>query len=467
MSIMDTLPIKRAVVFGAGNMACGLLGELLYESGYHTTFIARRREIVDSLNTHEGYLVGIAGETDHWIRVRKCQAVSSQDTEASIEAVATADIVFTAVGIDNLPVIAPLVAEGLWRRAERRGGPLNVIASENLPGTGAYLRHKILDGSSADKAMLLDKTVGFSAALTHRIMTGGESMDGILHFTVDVPGDLIIDSRGLVEPLPIIYHAVVSDNFDAMFLGKLSTINLAQAVAAYIGHRYGCKYVHEAASHPMVAPTVRSALAESVAAFKAEFPELGRDVEHDAEEALLRIADPGLNDTIARIAKGPQRKLAAQERLLGPTRLAERHNLPYENLAKTIAAALAYHDEHDIQSRTMQYVIGTDGVDKILTEVCGMLPHERLAQNVKRQWANLTGKGTGAFEIEHDDLLAEVISAVGDELIEKYDPELVRNVMDRVVEDFHGARISSFLATLVKKRACEYLKENSEQLLAI
>lgn len=459
MNIMSN-GARKAVVFGAGKMACGLLGQLLWESGFQTTFIARRPETASALNENNGYSVSIVGKSFHRSRVRNCSAISSLDHEAIIEAVATADIVFTAVGIDNIPLIAPDIAEGLWRRAEKGGRFLNIIASENLPGTGAYLRHQIvLACSSSGKAVLLDKTAGFSAALTHRIMTGGEILDGMLHFTVDNHVDLVIDSRGLAGALPEIHNTSVSADFDALFMEKLYTRNLAQAVAAYMGHQYGCQYIHEAAKHPAIAPVVEGAVAEAVAAFKTQFPALGIDIDADAAEAIVRISDPGLRDTVARIAKGPQRKLAAQERLLGPARAASRHGLPHGHLAVAIAAALAYQDEQDQQSVAMQQSISSYGVDKILTEVCGLLPHEPLAQSIKLHYSQLSAHGAPVAIAKDEELLKGLMQDMHMELSGKYERHVVSDVLAGVARVFEGARIPGYLPILMKKKVSERLRQ--------
>jgi mannitol-1-phosphate/altronate dehydrogenase len=142
-------------------------------------------------------------------------------------------------------------------------------------------------------------------------MTGGEIVGGKLHYIVDVPGDLIIDKRGLIQPLPTLYHSTISAEFDALFLEKLSTINLVQAVSSYIGYLHGYRYVHEAVMHHDIVRLVKAAAAEATAAFKVEFPHLSAGIDYDVKEAITRISDPGLGDTIARICKGPQRKLAS------------------------------------------------------------------------------------------------------------------------------------------------------------
>ena len=453
MGPAETRYMKRAVVFGAGKMACALLGELLFESGFNTLFVARSRNI-SAINRQNGYVVGVAGETAHWVRVRDCTAVETVEYEQIVEAVANADIVFTAVGIDNIPAIAPLIAEGVWRRLDRgRKQPLNVIASENLPGTGVYLRHQIVGAASREKALLLDKYVGFSAALTHRIMTGGEQRHGLLHFTVDTPGDLIIDRRGLVEPVPEIAHAEISDDFDALFFEKLSTTNLAQAVASYLGWREGLRFVHESALHPKIAPFVHAAMNEAVAAFQAEYPTLGASVVRDAKQAIIRIADPGLGDTVERICRSPMRKLGAQERLIGPVRLAVRHGLPHDKLVLAVAAALTYYDERDVQSKILQYMIANEGLDYVLTAVSGLLPHEPLTLEIKVAWAQLMQERSEVpYRLDRSQVIEKIISDVVTEMTVEANGQDIEHHARAIADEFSGARITTFLPILVRNK---------------
>ena len=42
----------KAVVFGTGRIACGVIGELLNDAGCTITFIGRNRGVVDNLNRH-------------------------------------------------------------------------------------------------------------------------------------------------------------------------------------------------------------------------------------------------------------------------------------------------------------------------------------------------------------------------------------------------------------------------------
>jgi mannitol-1-phosphate 5-dehydrogenase len=379
-----------AVVFGAGKMGCGLLGRLLHLSDYDTVFVARRAEVVNAINRHSGYWLTVAGPTVRRVRVRRCRALLLADRPAVTLAVARADLVLTGLGVDNLAAIAPLVAEGLWRRSQGLAArPLNVVACENLPGAGAYLRHQIVSAASLDRGLAVERCGGFGAALTRRIMTGGEIRDGELWFAVSGSPELVVDTKGLKGVFPRLHGVTFTESFDALVKRKLFTLNLAQAAAAYLGYRCGCRYVHDAAVHPAVAPTVRSAVEEARAALQAEFPDQRAEIARDAARAIAEIAAPSLADTVRRVARDPRRKLSSVERLVGPARLAARHGLPHDDLSLVIAAALTYDHPDDAAARDIQRAIATEGIEKMLAIDCGLLPYEPLARAVKERWHEL------------------------------------------------------------------------------
>ncbi len=455
---MSTRP--QAIVFGAGKVACGLLGRLLFESGYQSLFVARRPEVIDAIQHHQGYSVHVLNGGVHHLAIAECSALSISDRNRVAEAVSRSAIVFSAVGIDNLAAISPVIARGLWQRS-RAGDkrPLNVIACENLPGAGAYLRHQIVSVAPADNAMVVDSVGGFSAALTRQIMTGGDIENGKINFSVEGDSDLVIDTWGLKSPLPEIHGAQLTSEFSAMVKRKLFTLNCAHAVAAYLGYREGCRYVHEAAAHPRVRPVLTGALAEAQAALKAEFPNQSKAIDEEVLGALDQIVDARLRDPITRVARRPRRKLSPRERLLGPARLASQHKLSNTNLCIGIAAALAYDYSKDPEAVAIQAAIMAEGLEKVITEDCGLLPHEDLAQAVKHQWHRLKrgALDNAASPDSGNPALQKIMSSVTFELSQKYNAELVSEVVTRVAERFKEARVWSYVPILLKKNASQEL----------
>jgi mannitol-1-phosphate 5-dehydrogenase len=386
--------LRRAVVFGAGKMACGLLGHILRQSRCDVLFVARRRDVVDAITRSGGYRLTLLGKRAQRLAIRGCRACSLQDAGLVVDQVARADVVMTGIGIDHLASVAPLIAQGLWQRSQMAGArPLNVIACENLRGAGAYLRHQIVSAADVGQAMAVNAVGGFAAALTRRIMTGGVLDHGELSFTLSGEPDLVVDRKGLKQPLPQLVGVSFTSEFAALVMRKRFTLNCGQAVAGYLGYRVGCDTLSEAASHPRVAPAVRAAVKEAGDALKARFPHHTLEIERDAARALGEIARAGLGDTVRRVARDPRRKLTPLERLVGPARLAHQHGLPHRHLCLGIAAALAYDEPTDPEAQALQRDIAVEGVEQVLTVDCGLLPHEDLARAVKQQWLRLLDSG--------------------------------------------------------------------------
>src|SRR5687767_443629 len=137
---MATMP--RFVQFGAGNIGRGFTGQLFSDAGYELVFVDVRPEIVAALNRHGRYRLRFAGPTRHEVReIGPARAVDGRDTEAVARELADAALACTAVGVNALPHLAPLVAAGLQQRAAAGNtAPLNVLLCENQLHVGRQFR---------------------------------------------------------------------------------------------------------------------------------------------------------------------------------------------------------------------------------------------------------------------------------------------------------------------------------------
>ena len=99
----------KAVMYGGGNIGRGFIGALLSQSGYEVTFIDVAEPVVKALqekNTYPVRYVSTEGYEDVWIQ--KVTAVNGNDAEAASEAIATCDMMATAVGARILKFIVPM-----------------------------------------------------------------------------------------------------------------------------------------------------------------------------------------------------------------------------------------------------------------------------------------------------------------------------------------------------------------------
>ena len=125
--------MKQFVMYGAGSIGRGFIGALFSKLGYEVTFIDVNEEVVRLLNTYHQYDQVIVGEQTQTITIQHVKAADGKDEQAVCEAIASADLMATALGANILPKVAPLVAKGLKYRWETRGNvPLDILICENL-----------------------------------------------------------------------------------------------------------------------------------------------------------------------------------------------------------------------------------------------------------------------------------------------------------------------------------------------
>lgn len=149
------------------------------------------------------------------------------------------------------------------------------------------------------------------------------------------------------------FHYIAALDLRQLWVARFITHNTGHAVLAYIGAQHGYQTIARAADDAIVAAWARGAMLEA-----------GWALDHNPDYCLsLNItSSPTLHDfwwhyylteitryqnfspdTIARVARDPQRKLAYSERLLGPARAfyEVEHKLPLSLIAG-INAAIRY-----------------------------------------------------------------------------------------------------------------------------
>ncbi|CAM4523297.1 mannitol-1-phosphate/altronate dehydrogenase [Paenibacillus endophyticus] len=112
----------KAVHFGAGNIGRGFIGLLLHNAGYEITFVDVNDKLVSELQDKGQYAVKLANEQGDTYLVDHITAIDGKDVDRVAEAIAGADIVTTAVGVNILKHIAGAIARGIEQRAIGKDG---------------------------------------------------------------------------------------------------------------------------------------------------------------------------------------------------------------------------------------------------------------------------------------------------------------------------------------------------------
>lgn len=383
-------------MFGAGNIGRGFLGQLFHETGYETTFVDVVEDVIRELNARHAYPVRIVGDETQTLRIENVSAVHAGDREAVAETIAAADLAATAVGVQNLPRIAPAIAAGIERRFAADGaGPLNFIICENMIDAGPYMREQVRQHLSPAFHAALDAQVGFVEASIGRmvpIMTEKEKAEDPLLVCVEPYADLPVDANGFKGDIPPLKNMHPYDNFGAYVERKLFVHNLSHATAAYLGYLRGHEYVWQAVADERVRGEVLAAVGETCEGLVRKHGMDPVALRAHAEDLLHRYSNKGLGDQIARIAKDPIRKLGPKDRLIGSGLMCLEQGVAPEHVAFAAAAAIRYDHPDDDAAQTVQHLYREGGLDRVFTDICKLPADSPLADRIRQQHERLVAE---------------------------------------------------------------------------
>ena len=157
--------MKKAVMYGGGNIGRSFVGALFSKAGYHVTFVNTRDSVINALNAKHQYpvrYVSNAGYED--VIIDNIESINGNDVEVTSEANAECDILATAVGARVLPNIVPTLVAGMRKRWARGGAPLNIIICENLNDANKILEGYLKEQLTEEEKALFDEKVGLVEA---------------------------------------------------------------------------------------------------------------------------------------------------------------------------------------------------------------------------------------------------------------------------------------------------------------
>jgi mannitol-1-phosphate 5-dehydrogenase len=390
---------KLAVMFGAGNVGRGFLGQLFSESGYEVVFVDVDQLLIDTINARGRYRIRLVdNETSDEVLISPVRALNSKDIEAVSEAVARADIAATAVGARILPFIAPLVAAGVKKRAlKNQSQPLNIIICENLKNAAAVFRQMVSDSTKPEEQDYFKANVGFVDTVIGRMVPPPtpemRSEDPSL-IQVEPYKELPVDRNGFIGDIPAIVGMEPCDNFPAYTARKLYIHNCGHAILAYLGYLKGLDFGFEALVDVNILPIFNQALAESKVGIVAEYGVKVDWLEKHIKDLTYRFANRSLGDTIFRLGRDPLRKLSPSDRLIGAARLAEKAGKKPEALCLGIAAGYHFSAADDPMALALQERITKEGIERVMNDVSGLIPGEPLTELVKEKYLRI---GSGSW----------------------------------------------------------------------
>ncbi|MCX5642180.1 MAG: mannitol-1-phosphate 5-dehydrogenase [Candidatus Omnitrophica bacterium] len=387
--------MKKAVVFGAGNIGRGFLGQLFFESGYETVFVEAMPAVVELLNKNKVYPLWVVSDKEkEKFEIRNVRAVCAGNTDAVAEELTEADLAATAVGVGNIPKIAPLLAKGIARRAAAKNSrPLNIIICENLLSAGQTLKAEIKQNLPPELHNYLDEKIGMVETVVSRMVPpvppeikGREP----LLVLVEPYKILPVAKHGFRGTIPKINGFLPVENIQAYEELKLYVHNLVHVVCAYFGYLKKCSYIWEAVARPEVRKILEGTLKEAGSALIKKHHFSKKELGDYSADLIRRFANKSLGDTVYRVGRQPLRKLGPRDRLVGAARLCLDFGIEPENIIFTIATALCYNYKEDEEAVNLAKMISEKGAGYVLQEICKIKPAEPIYHAILEEYGALS-----------------------------------------------------------------------------
>lgn len=372
--------MKKALIFGAGKIARGFLGQLLYLSDFEITFVDVYEPIVTLLNEKKTYHVHVLGDDTLDSDVTNIRAYTFDAQKEIYDAFYEADLSFVSVGGSHLPAAAQSLAD-ILNRYGAKPVDKNIIVCENWKDAADSFQEPLLSALSEENREIFKTHTGISEAVLMRTATQPDE-----ELAKKYPQDvwvqnfwyLPINKERLLGGIPEIKCVELLDHFGNFLTQKMYTNNTSNAVIAYNGYLLGYEILAEAANSPEITQILDKTYGEINQTLVAE---LGVDPEQQAEfakKARAKYCDWTIVDKVVRHGKDPIRKLGPEDRLVAPCRMALKHGIYPKTLIDAIAKALYFDPPGDESAAKLKEMRREKGIPYVLQTVCKLTPEEPL-----------------------------------------------------------------------------------------
>ncbi|WP_270364200.1 mannitol dehydrogenase [Enterococcus malodoratus] len=368
--------MKKALVFGAGKIGQGFIGELLHDDGYEIIFADVSDEVIEEINKNNCYSLFLTNHNYEEKVINNVSALSLlKNQEEIIEAITQVNIIATSVMKTNLVSVAPILAEGLKKRLNEGLSRVLVMACENaIMGTDTLVSLMVDTGIVTMDQL---KEIGaYPNTGVDRFVFGGV-YNGKEGTAISDSHELAIERQKLHDPdSKPIAGAEYVDNLEAVLKRKIYLVNCWLAITSYIGHIHGYTMVDEALRDAAIQEKVKKAVLESAAGLEKKFGFSKDEMTHYINEMIIKRYDDynqeGINDPIARVARQPIRKLSPDDRIMGPVYIASEYGLSTEHLLYGAAYAFKYDNPEDEEAVKLQEYIQKDGIENTIERITGL-----------------------------------------------------------------------------------------------
>jgi len=346
--------MSKIAVIGAGKTGRGFIGRLLKESGKELVFVDKNEKLIGELSQNKSFKVSFFGNVRETVLVDNYTAVTWENADFS-----DIELIFVSVCGANLKDVGAQLNKKL-----NKDKHYYIITCENASDPAGTLKSAIgLDNVSVSESTVFCTT----------IEDGGCDINSENYPYLQCNADLLEGYN------PQIGNIKVVESFGNLLERKLFTYNAASCIIAYMGWIKGYSNYADAANDEEILKLLDKNYEITNRVMCKKFGYTEEDQKEFAQLSKNKFCDKTIVDTVARNAREPQRKLGANERIIGPIKLFHEYGEDASVLEMTAAAAVLYDNEGDIEWRKIK---SEKSNEQILTDICGLSSDSVIFKNI-------------------------------------------------------------------------------------
>lgn len=366
----------KIAIIGSGKTGRGLIARKLYCKGYDIVFIDINPELINQLNLDKEYRISFFGGNRKPVEIRNYSACLSYSDEAK-KSLQDSELIFVSVGAKNLADVGKQIALALSEETTKK----TIVTCENAIDPAFKLQKHIEEnGCNLDYLDVAEAGIFCSTIELNR--------KGLDIISEDM--DYVPFSSSLVSKDSISLSILDScDNFKDLLERKIYTYNSSSALIAYLGWYCGYSQYADAANDADIVYLLDRLYSDINVAVEKKYKVSCSVQEQFSSMAKRKFQNREIKDTIERNAREADRKLANDERIIGPMLLLlQTHNFS-PSLALTAAAAILYGKQCD---STFSSVLAEKGVEGVLCTYSSLQPDSDLIAQIKYYYDKICNK---------------------------------------------------------------------------
>jgi mannitol-1-phosphate 5-dehydrogenase len=389
---------NKIVIWGAGRIGRGFIGDLFNAGGYQITYIDQSRKLVDALGVNKKYRIvrAISEDDIEEVDISNYSVFHTSQHKEIREVIDSADLMAIAVYPQNFEGVASQLQGYLLERNESSESPLDILLCTNLVHAGPKFSKNLFAGLSKNKQNVLERNIGIVETLIIRICPNPpdevKKQYPLVVWTNGYP-QLPVDLHGFKGKLPEIESLRFVDDMRAEEIRKMYTYNMSHAVLSFHGHIMGHELLVDCLADERIRKEAEGALGEVSQALQKKYKFSKDEMESWIIGVITQTNNPVIGDTVVRSAADPIRKLKHDDRLIGPALLCLENGIQPKYLIRAIGAAFHYYEEIDKTSKTLYETVQAKGIRQAIIEICNLTAEESdLVDQIVAEYQNYSDK---------------------------------------------------------------------------